>query len=318
MDLSKNRKVLLQFVQSHIKNDYILLDLPYYTNIGDVLIWEATRQLLREIPYKCLYSASIETYKKKKIGEEVIILFMGGGNFGDLWYRHQLFRYRVLKDYPKNRIIQLPQSIYFSDAQKLNDDINIIESHKGAITICTRDKQSYDIVKKNYKKAQPLLLPDMALFFDVKKYSKKNRIRLTEGKGSLFVRRNDKEKKENELILELIAKDAYESDWPTLIKEPKACRILKSTINTLKSWHFSNRIISNYTDLIYKYFLKDCYIKIGIKFLCSYNKIYSTRLHAAILGGLLGKDVYLLDNSYGKCKGVYELWLKEFNNIQLL
>ena len=74
------RKNLRELVQ----NDYILLDLPYFANVGDVLIWQSALDLLAELPFKCLYSSSIESYRKPKIGENVVILFMGGGNFGDL------------------------------------------------------------------------------------------------------------------------------------------------------------------------------------------------------------------------------------------
>ena len=48
-----------------IDNDYILVDLPYHSNIGDVLIWEGERQFLSKLPYKCLYKASMYTYKSK-------------------------------------------------------------------------------------------------------------------------------------------------------------------------------------------------------------------------------------------------------------
>lgn len=67
-----------------ITNDYILLDLPYFTNVGDVLIWQSTLDLLKDINHKCIYSSSIETYQKQSLPQECIIIFMGGGNWGDL------------------------------------------------------------------------------------------------------------------------------------------------------------------------------------------------------------------------------------------
>lgn len=35
-----------------IDSDYILLDLPYYSNIGDTLIWEGTESFLKSLPHK--------------------------------------------------------------------------------------------------------------------------------------------------------------------------------------------------------------------------------------------------------------------------
>ena len=36
-----------------IDHDYVLYGLPYYSNIGDTLIWEGELELLKEVPYKC-------------------------------------------------------------------------------------------------------------------------------------------------------------------------------------------------------------------------------------------------------------------------
>ena len=49
----------------------------------------------------------------------------------------------------------------------------------------------------------------------------------------------------------------------------------------------------------------------AISQLSSYKQIYSTRLHAAIISFMLGKDVVLLDNSYGKNSAFYETWWKD-------
>ena len=106
-----------------------MLDLPYYANVGDVLIWQSTLNLLKKIPYKCLYSSSIETYTKPQINENVVVVFLGGGNFGDLWIRHQSFRQKVLKDFPHNKIIQLPQSALFKSDSFLKEDVEIFEKH---------------------------------------------------------------------------------------------------------------------------------------------------------------------------------------------
>lgn len=45
------------------------------------------------------------------------------------------------------------------------------------------------------------------------------------------------------------------------------------------------------------------------------NTIVTDRLHVGIAGLLLNKDVYLLDNSYGKLSSVYNHSLKKFKNV---
>ncbi|MNF10991.1 putative pyruvyl transferase EpsO [compost metagenome] len=56
----------------------------------------------------------------------------------------------------------------------------------------------------------------------------------------------------------------------------------------------------------------------GISFINKYDKVVTTRLHGLILSILLNKEVYMLDNSYGKCKRFHDVWLKDFTGIELL
>ena len=55
-----------------------------------------------------------------------------------------------------------------------------------------------------------------------------------------------------------------------------------------------------------------------MKQLGAYKTIYTTRLHAAILGVLLGKKVVFMDNSYGKNRGFYETWLKDCDAVKMM
>lgn len=81
---------LIQSMREKIKNvltplithDYVLLDLPYYDNIGDTLIWEGTKEFLKTLPYRCLYYASKDSFRYRKLSVDTIILLSGGGK---LW-----------------------------------------------------------------------------------------------------------------------------------------------------------------------------------------------------------------------------------------
>jgi pyruvyl transferase EpsO len=48
----------------------------------------------------------------------------------------------------------------------------------------------------------------------------------------------------------------------------------------------------------------------AIRILSRYETIVADRLHACILGCLLGKKVFFVDNSYGKLTSYYDTWLK--------
>lgn len=310
---TKQYHLICNTLQELITDDYIFLDLPYYSNVGDVLIWEATLQLLRKIRHRCLYSCSIGTYRKPRINKNTILLFSGGGNFGDLWESHQRFRHQVLADFPENPVVQLPQSVWFEDDDKMRLDIQCYQNHQARVTICLRDQQSFDIISKNYPNVKPVLLPDLTLALDIEKVLKRNRITRQEGKGTLFVRREDKEFVENH---QTIPFDAV-GDWPCMTDKLESVCKYEQLMEKLDHCRVPARVRRIITRWYYHYRIKDAYLCNGIRFLIPYRTIYATRLHAAILGVLLGKQVYILDNSYHKCSGVYNLWMKDMDNVSL-
>ena len=48
------------------------------------------------------------------------------------------------------------------------------------------------------------------------------------------------------------------------------------------------------------------------------RKVYTDRLHVSILGAILGKETYLLPNSYHKNKSTYDFSLKSFPNVTFI
>lgn len=314
MNYYELKKKLESFFLENITADYMLLDLPYFSNIGDSMIWEATLDLLKNVNHKCLYSASSDTYQKKDgISTDVIILFMGGGNFGDIWKRHQDFRYRVMADYPDNPVIQLPQSVFFVSSENLKNDVTIFSKHRGSIMLCTRDEKSYELTKYNYPFAKSVLIPDLVLSLNVSKFD----FKLTHEKLNLFMKRNDCEASLNARY-EKVPSDADIRDWPTMEKLHIYFKIYYVLQKCLKKINVSKRILDKFTDMYYFHILRQSYIKEGICMLAQYENIYTTRLHGAILGWLLGKNVYIIDNSYGKCSGVYDLWLNDQERIKVI
>lgn len=303
------------YIADHLHNlidsDYVLLDLPYFPNVGDILIWQSALDLLKTIPYKCLYSCSKDNYVKPHISESVIIIFMGGGNFGDIWKSHQIFRHKVMTDFPRNRIIQLPQSVCFISNDELVQDAAFFNAHQGSVTICLRDKKSYDIIKRNYQSTTPLLLPDLVLSLDVSDYLVGKPKVSKKCSKKLFVRRTDLEQNSLDYQKMPFYADCVVSDWPTMKKNKMTKKIGKVFRRLL-----GKKIHSSLMNLIYQKYYKSKMLNVGMKFIQKYDVVYSTRLHAAILATLMGKETVLFDNSYGKCFGVWDLWMKDYSNIR--
>lgn len=298
-----------------ITGDYIYLGVPHYTsNVGDILLWETTLNVLHNIKHRCLYESSIRSYEKPVLSTNTIIVIHPGGNFGDIWREHQEFRHRVLTDFPYNPIVQLPQSVWFDSNNYLMQDIELFKKHKAPVTICLRERQSYNIISQHYPFVKAVLLPDFALSFDIDKYCRRHIIKRTQGNGALLLLRKDVEFKKQSNIDQLKKINVVSSDWPCMEKPILIETIVKKILYA--SRRLGKRFQNRLTAFCYKSILRHIYIRYGIKFIDKYQTLYSTRLHAAIIATLLGKEVHLFDNSYGKCRSVYETWMKELPNIR--
>ena len=291
-----------------IDNDYVYLDLPYYNNLGDVLIWEGTKCFLQTLPYKCLYASDIYFYIPRKLHKDVIILFQGGGNLGDLYREHSCFRRKIIESYPENKVIILPQSIYYDDSSLMKEDIAFYAKHLNVI-ICARDKYSYQFLKDRFQN-EIKLVPDMAFFIDLKKY----KIPQSEDRV-LYLRRKDKELS-NKNCSE-ISPVAELHDWPTIECKEKKYEYIDKLFYPIKflCWLFGMKYRKLAEDYKRDKFYRPSYVQIGINFISKYSIVYTTRLHALILSVLLNKKIFLIDNSTGKLCNFYDTWLSDFDNI---
>ncbi|NDV81536.1 polysaccharide pyruvyl transferase family protein [Bacteroides sp. 51] len=296
-----------------LTKECILLDLPYYFNIGDVLIWEGTETFLKKMDIKCLYRTSAENFRFQKIASDVVILLQGGGNFGDLWRKHQQFRLSIIQTYPDNPIIILPQSICYENESIMKRDALIMQKHNN-LTICARDTHSYSLLELYFTQVNRLLLPDMAFCissYQLVKYKKQSTNKI------LYLKRNDKELLNQPLIEKQILSipGIVISDWPSMEKLQMPLFIYSKLQSV--NMHLG-RDLDLLVDFYFRNIVRKHLIKTGVKFLSRYNYIYTTRLHVAILSILLNKPFAFIDNSYGKNRGFYDTWLNGLENVEFL
>lgn len=304
-----------------IDNDYVLLDLPYHINTGDLLIWEGELFFLKDnIPYKMLGYYNVSTFNFPKLKSETIILFHGGGNFGDVWRKSQNHRLDIIKHYPNNKIIILPQSVYYSDHKLIKHDSDIFETHQN-LTICARDKTSYKYLSKYFSKNNIVLIPDMAFCIHEDFIKKRS---LKPNKKNLLLKRTDHEYKEIDGIETLIPKEITIGDWPGTQKPSCFIKFLYFVMTFLQIIQKKrilspiHRFLGEFINCIFNYYIRPKYIKHGIKFISSYENIYSTRLHGIILALLIGRNIYIIPNNNGKLQNFYHSWLTRIKSIKLL
>ncbi|MDG5815550.1 polysaccharide pyruvyl transferase family protein [Chitinispirillales bacterium ANBcel5] len=312
------KQQITEKISSLINSDYIFLDLPYYTNIGDVLIWKGTEDMLKTLPYKCIYKSSIENYVKPQISSDVIILLQGGGNFGDIWRRHTKFSLKIIQDYPENRIIILPQTVYYKSSQTMHSDAHLMSMHKN-LTLCARDTTTFKLLNRYFSKNHLVLMPDMAFCISrdfINKY--KNAAH----KESLFINRKDQEQlspDQNNYTFD--HNGVEEREWPSMEKPMFHTKMLfwcKKITSALTRRNVFPKTMNKLTDFYAQKIFMPKILKLGIQFISEYQYVYSTRLHGAILAVLLNKPVTFFDNSYGKNSTFYTTWLKNYKHIKFI
>ncbi|MDE5567206.1 MAG: polysaccharide pyruvyl transferase family protein [Muribaculaceae bacterium] len=295
-----------------ITDKVILVDAPYYDNIGDVLIWQGIIEFLSAQGKTLIACSSGMTFPYSEISEDVTILLMGGGNFGDLWRWFQNIRLKVIQQYPNNRIVMFPQSVWYEDESLISEDARILAQHKD-LYLCARDQWSYDFLNHHFSANNVLLVPDMAFYINDKILEP---YRGKESGRKLFFRRLDKEITDDTPVF--ISNEYDIHDWPTVEHKPQRFYFVGKAYGAVRRLHnkplvrFTNHCI----DLFANRFIKDALVKIGCKFLSQYSSVTTTRLHAMILSVLLHKPVEYIDNSTKKLSAFAQTWLNDLKEVR--
>lgn len=290
----------------------ILLDVPYYQNIGDVLIWEGENTFCKKNGIDILYTSSYNTCIFPKVSQDVTICFNGGGNIGDLYCEHRLFLFDILRSYPQNKIIVFPQTVYYQNKITFIEDFTLF-SKLNNLYFCARDINTFKLLYP-YLQENVILVPDMAFYIDrnsLLAYSKP----LT--KNCLYLKRNDCEAKN---LLNPNNKEVDISDWPVLANKTN-CMALPNRF-FIKIHNMNIPLFSSTIDRIWDFYANKIFRKSmlmeGVKFISPYKNVETERLHGCILSILLDKTIVLYDNSYGKNKSFYETWLSDLDSVKLL
>ncbi len=177
----------------------VYFELPCFDNLGDHAIAFVTEYILNGICHKegnhqlfvvdgWKTDQAINSLQKCITSDDVIVC-QGGGNFGSLYEFAEVFRRKVLKAFKNNKIIILPQTLFYSDDEKgsreLLLDQQIVRNCK-KLTMFARDEVSYKLMKQ-YFSSDIIKLHDTVSLFDATILSSKKR------EGIVICLRSDKE-----------------------------------------------------------------------------------------------------------------------------
>lgn len=299
--LARLRTVMLDVLRPlvHAGEPVALLDYPNHSNVGDSAIWLGERAWLARLGVERLvYTNEASLYCRRTLARAVgrgTILLHGGGNFGDVWPYHQLFREKVVRDFPDNPIVVLAQSVHFRDEAQLDRAAAVFNAHR-RLTLLVRDQESADRLRGRLD-APVHLCPDPALFLDLRDR------RAPPVQDVLLLARTDHESagqlREALGTLEpvdwlaepmtLALRFADGLKWLTA-QAPCRLDLLRRTLAGLYDGMAATRVAR------------------GCALLSRGRVVVTDRLHAHIICVLMGVPHVLLDNAYGKLTRFHRLW----------
>lgn len=282
-----------------------LVDFPHHGNVGDSAIWLGEIAYLKHRGCRIGYVCDALNYNPAALRSAIgagTILITGGGNFGDLYSNHQNLRERVLRDFPGNRVIQLPQSIHFADSTNLARSQAILAQHPD-FHFMVRDTSSQQFAHTHYT-CPVYLCPDMALMLDLEPLGYRPK------PLDLMVLSRTDEEKATQLAYDATHRlKTRVADW---LDEPVPKREwLYDWAHRRLGWGSSKfpPATLNVMALIAANAMARQRLDRGLEMLGQGRVVVTDRLHAILLSWLGGTPVFYVDNSYNKLSNFVTTWL---------
>lgn len=287
-------------------NDYLsqfsgqrVVYIPNPGNAGDSVIAAATFQMLEKNNIKYELAA----YDRIDPTGQVVI-YGGGGNL----VATSTFSARVIKRLHKRakKLVILPHTIK-------NIDELLVEFGSNVDIIC-RERYSLDYLQRSNTDASVHLAHDMAFSLDIEKLKLYDKLRLGR---QIYSYATDK-----------LIHHRNTVSWNNLIRASRVKSIVPR-LRASRDTHHLNcfRLDGERTSVVipddnvdlsqeFQFGLENAELayfctQTLLTFLSRYKSISTNRLHLAISSALLGLQVQFYSNSYYKCKGVYELSMRE-------
>jgi len=278
----------------------IYVDYPVYSNVGDLLIYLGTEHWMRQHGLLVKGRWHKDNFPFPPLAEDVVVLCQGGGNFGDLYPQQQEFREAVVRAYPNNRIVFLPQTIYYQSPVALDDTARVLRGH-GDLHLFLRDRRSMEIATSRFPNCKSYLAPDMASFLYPLEESLGIDAALRPAAGTLLLLRTDCEQGVEWPVSSLHV--VWRGDWKQMLGVRRTLiRLMQAAAWGLRGAMPSQAFAAVWCSVAH-YVVRHCARRFQ-----SAGDVVTSRLHGHILASLLGMPSTLLDNSYGKNSAYLDAW----------
>jgi len=305
--LDELRRSLEDVILPHmpIAGRFALLDYPNHENVGDSAIWSGERAFLKAHGREVVYVADLQSYSesglRRNLGSEGVILFHGGGNFGDLYPHHQQHRERVIGTFADHPIIQLPQTATFRKDNNAARAREVYARHLN-LTLILRDSSSLAYARTHFVN-DSALAPDLALALTPEPADSRS--------GTiLWLARTDDESADPSGRVDTATQVAV-VDW--VGKRSASPYVVARRIGLLAMGSLHARLPATLSPLqpwIERSFdeLARRRVEYGYRLLRSARVLVTDRLHGHILALLLGVPHVLLNDRYDKVGRFYRTW----------
>lgn len=306
-------RVLVPLIAGHERH-ICLIDPPNYSNVGDSAILLGELNFLKaRFPRSRISFFDLDSYSERcenLIDRASIILLNGGGNFGDIYPRQQELRLRLLQRFPDKRIVQLPQSICFTDEANIARTAEAIAMH-GDFHLLARDRASQAFATENFA-CQIWLSPDMAFWLDLSPKVPAHDV-------FCLLRSDNEAVADHRAIVDAVRDHTASFEARDWLDEP----------NTVTRW-FDHRLLwQTQRDprltwplmpvmLAARRRYAQDRVDAGIELLSRGRLVITDRLHAHIMCCLMGIPHFMFDSLDGKVSALYRTWTHAFAGTEFV
>lgn len=275
-----------------------LLNVPTHGNLGDHLISVAEQAFFKdkcpEFEVVCITSTELyysTTFALQSVQPKDILCITGGGFLGSMYDEETRFL-KIMKKFKQNKIIILPQTIFYENSTTGHKSLNIarqIYSNHQNLFVMAREKATFNLLKTelmNNKKNKIALTPDIALYLHEEKKLPREYI--------LWCLRNDNEVNfKNHILVERVKKCIQKYDIP------------QKETDTYMPYFIPLVSEKNEVDNKINEFAKS-------------KMVITDRLHGMIYAVITCTPVVALNNHNGKVEQVYTSWLSDLPYVKFV
>jgi exopolysaccharide biosynthesis predicted pyruvyltransferase EpsI len=301
-----------------------LLDVPWHRNFGDHLIHlaelEYLKQLGVEVAMESTLFGPIEA-PLSKLHPEGPILLQAGGNFGDLWPIFQEWRESFVPAHADRQVVMLTNSMYFQTEANLRRAVDAFSQHPD-LTLLMRDLRSVERASAAFSANTVVYCPDLALGCPIERLPAKPEVDV------IMLRRSDRGGEPWRLP---DGATSVTADWELEGRDDLMMRLLRQPDRVARRIASIAAAASGIRSASYLASSKIC-VRKAVETLSRGQVLVTDRMHAAVMGAMMGFDTVALDLKYDetrqgqvfgalheqKISAAWECWMGQFPNVTLL